>query len=60
MSPTIIETDSVAISENHSKSSRKVLEPGEKRTEIHVGFWESFYEDRNYLSREELAASVGN
>jgi hypothetical protein len=25
-----------------------------------VGFWELFYEDRNYPSREELAASLGN
>jgi len=44
-----------AISESHSKTSRKVLETGKKRSKSMVGFWEAFYEDRVYPSREELA-----
>ena len=49
-----------AISENDSRTSRKVLEPVDKRAEIHRRFLGLFYEDRNYPNREELAAGVGN
>jgi len=45
------------ISENHSKTSRKVLETGKKRADILCRFLGILYKDRNYPSREELAAA---